>query len=292
MNPPYISYYSNTLSTLKDDERVTIVKNFDSVLKENDRINSMNLFAEKGIKLLRNLGSLSFIVNKTLAVLPSYISTRKFILSNSMINYIITDLDPFEAVVDCIVFGVQKAVKENYDLEHYRRQLHIFNRVPIENFKKNRYMEFHFSKNQPVINKIEKIKGRLDDALIINRGVNIGGCFKDFLSNEQLPNYYKYLGGTRSIKKYYYKWDNKHDSYMVFDLDKEKALRRKGKTLVLGDPERYNKERLFLPESGQEIIAAYSDEKIYSAYGIMIGTQKSDDYHLKYICALLNSRGF
>jgi len=129
----------------------------------------------------------------------------------------------------------------------------------------------------------------LGNAITINRGVNIGGCFKDFLSNEEMPGYFKYLAGTRAIKKYYYKWDEKYDAYLIFDQKKEQRLRNEGKTLVLGDPERYNQERLFLPESSQEIIATYSSEKIYSAYGIMVGTKKNNEYDLKFICALLNS---
>lgn len=289
-NPPYISYYSNTVSTLTEQERDSIVRNFKSVSKRNDRINSMNLFAEKGLELLRNSGSLSFIVNKTLAVLPSYKYVRQFILSNSMFNYITTDLDPFEAVVDCMVFGVQKINKKEYNIKLYSGQLRDCSLIPVTFFEKNRYLEFHFSKNQPIIDKIERMKGKLDDAITINRGVNIGGCFKEFLAKEKMPNYYKYLAGTRSIKKYYYKWDKKYDSFVIFDQDKEKELRRAGKTLVLGDPQRYNQDRLFLPESGQEIMAAYSSEKIYSAYGIMVGTKKSKDYDLKFICALLNSK--
>jgi len=81
----------------------------------------------------------------------------------------------------------------------------------------------------------------------------------------------------------------KYDAYLIFDQKKEQRLRNEGKTLVLGDPERYNQERLFLPESSQEIIATYSSEKIYSAYGIMVGTKKNNEYDLKFICALLNS---
>lgn len=205
-------------------------------------------------------------------------------------NYIITDLDPFEAVVDCMVFGVQKISKKGYNLRLYRSQLKDYSLIPMNIFEKNRYLEFHFSKNQPIIDKIEKMNNKLNEGITINRGVNIGGCFKDFLSNEKIPGYFKYLAGTRSIKKYYYRWDKKYDSYIIFDLEKEQKLRQTGKTLVLGDPERFNQERLFLPESGQEIMAAYSSEKIYSAYGIMVGTKKSKNYNLKFICALLNSK--
>jgi adenine-specific DNA-methyltransferase len=71
-NPPYVSYYSNTGSTLTKEQRVYYVKNYDSVIKENDRINSMNLFSERGFKLMNypeaelrgiQLRNFSFFVN-------------------------------------------------------------------------------------------------------------------------------------------------------------------------------------------------------------------------------------
>jgi tRNA1(Val) A37 N6-methylase TrmN6 len=41
-NPPYISFYSNNGSDLSPEEKKHIIKVFDSVQKENDRINSIN----------------------------------------------------------------------------------------------------------------------------------------------------------------------------------------------------------------------------------------------------------
>jgi adenine-specific DNA-methyltransferase len=86
-NPPYISYYGNTGSDLRNDELKFVVNSFDSVLKENDRINSMNLFSEKSLSLLKSKGNLSFIVNKTMAVLPSYKFFRNYFLQNVEFKY-------------------------------------------------------------------------------------------------------------------------------------------------------------------------------------------------------------
>ena len=293
-NPPYISFYSNTGCTLSDIDKDYFVRNYVSVKKSTDRINSMNLFAEKGIKLLKADGSMSFIVNKTLAVLPSYKEVRKYIANNSKIEYLMTNLDPFEAIVDCIVFGIKKEITtEEYYLKVYKGQINKFNYIKISVFENNRNYEFHYSKNQNILDKIEKAEGKLSNICTINRGVNIGGCFEHFLSDKKLnKDYYKYLSGTKGIKKYFYKWNQKYDFYFIFDLNKEKKLREEGATLVLGDPDRYLSKKLFIPESGQEIMAAYVDARIYSAYGIMVGTELSSKYDLKYACALLNSKLF
>jgi len=126
--------------------------------------------------------------------------------------------------------------------------------------------------------------------LIINRGVNIGGCFDEFLSDENKTDYYKYLGGTRNIKPYCYEWDER-DGFFKFDLNLEKRLKKNGATIALGNKERYEQNRLFIPESGQIIMAALSKERIYGSYGLLVGTSNNND-HLIYALILLNSEIF
>ncbi len=111
-----------------------------------------------------------------------------------------------------------------------------------------------------------------------------------FLSDKKASsNHYKYLSGTKCVKPYYYEW-TASDGYMIFDVKKEKELRAIGKTLALGNRERYLQPRLFIPESAQTIMAAYSDELIYSAYGLLVGTSEKGKKYLKYACGILNSK--
>jgi len=293
-NPPYVSYYSNTGSELSKNEREFLVRIYDGVKKTNDRINTMNLFIERGNKLLKHGGVLSYIVNKTFAVLPSYIEPRKYFLDNAKIEYLITNLDPFDAIVDCVVFGsIRQKQKVTYKLKWYKGNLEDYSVKSSEQFIKNSKLELHFSDNHFAVTKIEKAPSKLSEILTINRGVNIGGCFEQFLSQERInKDYHKYLSGTRAIKRYCYKWEKEKDGYFIFDLKLEQKLRKEGATLVLGDPNRYLVPRLFIPESGQYLMAAYCNEKIYSAYGLMVGTTTAEDEDLKYPCALLNSKLF
>jgi adenine-specific DNA-methyltransferase len=293
-NPPYVSYYSNTGSELSESERKYFVRAYESVKKINDRINSMNLFIERGNKLLKTNGVLSYIVNKTFAVLPSYNETRKYFLGNAKIEYLITNLDPFDAIVDCVVFGsIRNKTIKPYKLKWLKGGLEDFKIKGSEQIFKNPKLELHFSENQSVVSLIEKANSQLSDLITVNRGVNIGGCFEQFLSDEKLnSNYHKYLAGTRAIKRFSYKWEKEKDSYFIFDTKLEQMLRSKGATLTLGDHNRYLVPRLFIPESGQYLMAAYCEERIYSAYGLMVGTTTSDKDNLKYTCALLNSTLF
>lgn len=292
-NPPYISYYSNTGSKLTAKERVYFQKKYTHVKKPNDRINSMNLFTEQGLKLLKSNGHLSYITNKTIAVLPSYNSIRDFILKHSKIDYLITNLDPFEAIVDCVVFGLTKSVqKGDYEFRWHKGDLNNFAYKGVNTFLANSKLEFHIPENNGFVKKVEVFKKRIKDILTVNRGVNIGGCFDDFLSEKQKSSTYKkYLPGTKCIKPFSYKWEEE-DGYMKFDERLEKKLRDEGATLALGNKDRYLVPRILIPESAQKLMAAYCDDEIYSGYGLMVGTQLDRKYDLKFTCALFNSRLF
>lgn len=205
-----------------------------------------------------------------------------------------TDLDPFEAVVDCIVFGLRpKNDSVVKSLKWFRGNLTQFKVVDSREFLTNPKLELHSSPYNSITSKMEKAGGRLDDLIILNRGVNIGGCFDHFLAESKITNqYFKYLSGTRAVERYHYTWDPHRDCYFIFDQAKEAKLRAKGETLALGNPDRYERSKLFIPESGQYLMAAYVEEKIYSAYGIMVATQNGRKYDLKYACALINSKLF
>ncbi len=291
-NPPYVSYYGNTGATLSDEDRKYFQKYYDSVLRENERINSMNIFSEKGIKLLNKDGYITFIVNKTMAVLPSYNNVRNYFLNEVRFTFTMIDLTPFEAIVDCFIYGA----KNNNDssekkLKYYQGDIEEFKIIDQSAFSNNPKSEFIKSEFESILSKIEESTSNLKDLITINRGVNIGGCFDEFLSPvKENDDYKKYLSGTKNIRPYFWKWDV-DDGYMIFDTDKEDRLRNQGRTLVLGKKERFLSEKIFIPESGQSIMAAYCEEELYSAYGLLVGTSENNEL-LKSVLALLNSRLF
>ncbi len=289
-NPPYISYYSNTGEKLDEITKEYFVQNYNSVKTLNERLNVMNLFVELATKITRNDGFISFILNKTFTVLPSYSNIRAFLLENTAFTFLISDVLPFDAIVDCCIIGLKNYQQsENYNFKILTADLKNERSVSIHTLKNNPQFVFKLSENQNIIEKINSIKTHLSDFVEINRGVNIGGCFDSFLSSEKKnQDYYKYLSGTKCIKPYTYQWKTQ-DGFMYFDETLETQLRQSGKTLVLGNKQRFLAEKLFIPESSQQLMAAFSDEIIYSAYGIMVATPKNEAIDLKVILALLNS---
>lgn len=287
-NPPYVSYYSNTGQTLKEEEREVYLKIFDVIKKKDDRINLMNLMLENGIKLLRSGGHLSFITNKTTAVLPSYLSTREFVLNNCDFVYYVPNLSPFEAIVDCIIIGLNRC-KSNDEYLLWSDDLRECSIKSTSYFTNNRLKEFVISKDAEIIGVIDSHKAKLSDFININRGVNIGGCFEQFLSKEKrTEEYRRYLPGTANVKRFAYNW-KESDGFMKLDVNLEKELRSQGKTIALGNPERYDTERIIIPESSQVITAAYCKDAYYTGYGLMIATIKDKNINLQFLCALLNS---
>lgn len=153
-NPPYISYYSNTGSQLTIFERKTYVSQYKSIAKSNDRINSMNLMIERGLSLLCLNGNLSYIVNKTFSVLPSYINVREYIIKNYKIEYIVQDLSPFEAIVDCIVIGIKNySYNTDYKMRLVSPDLKTSKSASISFVRENRLKEFIVSDNITIIKK-------------------------------------------------------------------------------------------------------------------------------------------
>ena len=168
-----------------------------------------------------------------MGVLPSYSFYREYILENVQFKYVITDLIPFEAIVDCLIFSIEKRKpKTEYSFKFYKGDIVEYTWESIDSFKKNRKYEFHIPKNDGILDLIDKAPNVLSDILVVNRGVNIGGCFEVFLSDKKASsNHYKYLSGTKCVKPYYYEW-TASDGYMIFDVKKEKELRAIGKTLA------------------------------------------------------------
>ena len=186
-NPPYISYYGNTGCQLSDGLRKVFVKTYESVKKENDRINSMNLMMENGLKLLCDNGNLGFIINKTFSVLPSYLNIRSYILDHYSLQYLVQDISPFGAVVDCVIVGVSK--NQSTESTKFKKVSPSLNSFTLEkqlSISSNRLKEFIVSDDNEILSKIDNQKSQLSDILVINRGVNIGGCFSDFLSTKQI----------------------------------------------------------------------------------------------------------
>ncbi|NMC08677.1 MAG: N-6 DNA methylase [Candidatus Lokiarchaeota archaeon] len=304
-NPPYVSYYGNAPTRLIDTERNILQQSFELVDRLNQRINSMNLFIELGIKLLKDGGVLAYIVNKTLCVLPSYQKTRAFLLARIKIHKIVIDLNPFDdAIVDTALLWITRdAPPPDYHLSWCSMRGIPLDRgllpatisdhqvtISITNFKKHKHLEFTYSVYEPILEKMERARRKMSEILTLHRGINIGGCSEHFLSPTPLDGRYRMVIRDAKNIQHYRAWWNDDQGFLVFDQAKERALRAAGKTLVLGDPARYEGPRLFVPEAGNAIRAAYIDVPLYSAYGILVGKPVHGEDDLKIACAMLNSR--
>ncbi|MEX2683947.1 MAG: TaqI-like C-terminal specificity domain-containing protein [Candidatus Sigynarchaeota archaeon] len=303
-NPPYLSYYGSAPARMISAEKHSVLRNFELFNQDHQRINAMNLFIELGIKILKENGVLSYVVNKTLCVLPSYRKTRAHILSTCIVNRLVIDIDPFDAVVDCAILCLSKTKPPSDYMLRWCSLKGIPTsskslassiashqvQISINHFMRHKGLEFTYSFHGAILEKMERAEHKLGDILQINRGLNIGGCREHFLSKTARDERYeKIILDARHVGRYHAWWDESQ-GYFVFDREKERRLRNEGKTLVLGDPDRYEGPRLFIPEASKGIQAAYLNTRLYSAYGILVGKPKHGEDDLKIACALLNSR--
>ena len=121
------------------------VNSYEHIQKVSDRINLMNLMVEHGLNLLSEDGQLMYIINKTFAVLPSYINIRKYVLEHSRLNLLVQNLSPFNAIVDCVIFNVTKSIANNYRVKLVSENLMDVTLHSINEILENRLYELHFA---------------------------------------------------------------------------------------------------------------------------------------------------
>jgi len=299
-NPPYISYYGSDAKKLSDKEKAYFKTYYETVEKENARLNAFWLFIERGTKLLRDGGYLGFIVNKTLLVLPSYKVLRKYLIDNFRIVSIVPELDPFDVVVDATIIFLQKTEKRgNTEFIDYR----VLKDTSIESkeIEQNRFLQnlnyeliFKPMTVYSLSKKIENSSTPLKTLFKTSRGVNIGGRARFFLREKLVDEKtHPYLLGSQNVSRYRLSWPSpkKNDRYnfLLFDSNLERELKKKGATIVLGNENRFNEPKLIINEASNVLTGTYDESNYYCSYSFhVINAPSKED--LKYLLGIINSK--
>jgi len=294
-NPPYVSqkgtfdnpniaykereYYRSNYRTLTDNELKT---------RGGVKLNLFGLWIEKSLSLLDKRGLLGLIVHKNLLKVESYKFLRKFILDSINIKEIL-DLGTkvFEDVTgETIILILQNdktknnkiAIKTNVNLQK-------------KNFKKSKINQDNFFDNvdytfniyedkfmKDIKRKMIENSKKLEDIYdIVSFGLNTSDNKKYFVNNKINEKYQKAIMG-RDIAK----WNIKSYGYVFYN---NRVLTRKG------DIKSFNtKEKLILQRIGSELTTAYDGEGLYCYNSTNMILQKSKNFDLKYLMALLNSK--
>lgn len=323
-NPPYISLYGRRDKKQNEQQRIDYLQNYNQFPAhlKNGKINLVMLFLEHSLDFLKENTQLSFIIDISFFE-TAYQHTRKFLLENTFIEKIITNIADFEVASGQIILQISKKTKQ-------KNQSNLDNNFTIILDKKtekayqidqkiwqNPNDEYKFRLNTCEISNeiIEKIKSKKDKTILqIYPNKNLRTCAmlldmedkftqkstQDFTKNDLLFPYYqgskslaeKY--GTLKFEKIFHYNKNLQDKIndnLKIELEK-KGIKNK-KRIGLGEKIIYQNPKVFIRQSAKELIASLDYQKSSANNSLYIfslrDNSENSTFTLKYICAWLNS---
>ena len=277
-NPPYVS-----VKILSNKDKIFFLNNYATAKGQFDLY---VLFYEKGYRLLKSGGILSFISSNTFISNKDYFEFRKFILTNSNVIEILNLGETVftEANLDVAILSFKKEkIKTSISIARNRQQFDAKDfilRNP-ENFIND---GFEIKINIPecelsLIEKLNSNKVQLSEILELPRGIEFGSNSEKIL-NTPFEGSGKILFG-KNIERYNIQFDNKYcffeNNISVF---KNYSIYSNEKILI---------QRIRNLSLKRRIIAVYDDEKFLCTNTLRIGYLKCEGFDLKYILAIINS---
>ncbi len=262
-------------------------------------------FIERGIELLRDGGMLGFIVPHTWLVLEQAEKLRNFVLNNCRIISIATlSTKVFDASVDTIIVILKKEANPE---ERTANEVEIISleqsevkeerRISQKNWLSTNKQVFDIysdDRTSELVAKIEQGSLKLESIGDVRDGI-MAGRIKDIAySDKKLDSTYRKVLFGRDIERY-----NKHWGGMFVCRDKDKLLKiekeRVGEREVglrLREEEIFKKEKILTRKTADHLIACYDNEGYYYDQSLLGAWVTSDDFEIKYILALFNSKLF
>ncbi len=314
-NPPYIN-----VSNLLDEDRNFLMEKYESALK---RLDIYVAFIEKGIKLLKVGGKLSFIIPYPFLNQNYAENLRNLILNNCIIEEIV-DISKFKIFEDAIVRNIIIILKKEPDKQkrdtakiRITTQIedpHSKDKISGDNYSIPQIVfysmpEYMFrlelnEKTIPIIEKINSNSVKIGKIIVASWGAR-GVPSDQFHLDKPINELCKQLVKGENIKRYRLSYNGK---WLLYDLEK---LYRPS------FPQLFENEKLIVSEVTGEtgIVATYDDEKYYTDHSLNCCILKyhlkeidpkilrkhklyvneedaelSKNYNLKYALALINSR--
>lgn len=287
-NPPYITYRGKEVVNISNEELNKLILLYPNSAEY--KVNSYALFTEKGIRLLRHKGVLSYIIPSTILQNEYLKKIREFIINYFHLKKIVSFSNKvFEAITDSIILFVANENNVNQESVVIRKNNLIFNKeddqsVYIQEKWNNRDDSFVINiktsvEENRLLDKIEKDSRYVEDFLEVYVGIVANGI-KKFLSNTKINNNYKkYLQG-KHIDKFELK---PIELYINFLKDKLHSNTNEDVYMQA--------EKILVRKTGNRLIAVidteqyFTDQSIYNLY-----RKTGKNINLTIVTGLLNSK--
>ncbi len=284
-NPPYITLLLGKNQKNENPDIITYYKNNYQLFEYKG--NTYTLFIEKGKSIVSKSGILSFIVPNTLLLGNTYSKTRKFLLDNNLQSIANFTEEIFEHanIGGVVIFRIDKSQNENQikyteinDVSKFQTKKHsVINKEKILTSYLNKF--YSHTKIFTLLNKIKECDTiNLGNIVKSYQGI-ITGNNKKFLSNKKTSSKHEKILRGKDIQQYRY---NFNKNFIYF---KPEELWSNTNTNYF-----YKSEKLISRQTADGLIACYDNNKMLTLDSTHIHFLENEDFYLKYILALFNSK--
>jgi len=292
-NPPYVSYGLRGGQKMTTEEKETLKSVFPNSAEY--KISLYALFMDKAIQLAKSDGGIQTYIVPDSFLLGRYFSKiRDYILRlNEIQNILLLPYSVFDATVGfSVVYLFQRKEKispqhnvsarfagDNEEVRLGTYKTFSYPQSYFKGLKHTRFRLFFDPGSMELISKIETKAMDLGTIVKFSSGL-IGKNGQDSIISKEKRGQ-KWLPGMISggeINRYVIFPDG---NYLLYDKSKIKS----GYECV-----EYFKEKLFMRQTGDSLICAYDDNGLLALNNVHIGNLIDENYSLKFITAVINSR--
>lgn len=277
-NPPYVP-----TEYIDEKDKFFLEHNYNSAF---GRINLYPIFYERGITILQENGLLGFITPYTLLKNQYYKEARKFILENSKIIELIDFKGVLvfqDAAVDSIILILKNEILKEYNfkqissIKSFENQIYTTDNFSFSEIIKNEDLSMLITINDKLINKISKNTIQLKEVINFNQGIITGGN-STFLTVTNSDITEKIITGS-DFNRYNI---NPSNQLIIYDTN---HLHRPRKREIFEV-----NEKILLRQTGSFPICTLDKEKYYTLDTVHNGLLINDNFKIKYILSILNSK--
>lgn len=276
-NPPYVTFYGRRDKKKTESLRRYYIDNYKFIPKsvKNGKFNLLMFFLEQALDWTKENGNITFILDVSFFE-TAYGFIRKYLLENSKIVKLITDITAFNVASGQIILCLKKSSNLNGNQNNIVNVIKYGENLAIQQIQQkewhNPLNEYKFS----IINKeSEKIAKKINllSTTVGNifKGKSLRTCcmlldMEDkFVSKNVSPGALPYLEGSKSLNEKYGELSNK--KWFTYDKDLQDKINdqlqiqlakegiKNKKRIGLGNLNVYNSPKLFIRQSSKRIIS-------------------------------------
>lgn len=274
-NPPYVN-----IANLKDDVYRNYLKSKFKVTK--NKTDLYAYFLEKGKDLLKENGTLTFIIPNSWLGTDSFSLLRKMFIEETKINSIVKcPSDVFDATVTTVIISfLNKIVKKNEFklLELKNKEFITYGKTTYDIIKNKVSLGFSFKQEI----KINKYDDKLGDIAKFSLGIKTSDDNKFILNIKNDQDCFPLLRG-KDINRYYSTYKDKWIWYKP-DLMMKKTGAGPRKREIFTAP-----KKILIKDVATEIQATI-DKELYFTNDTISLIYSLEGYSFEYVTAILNSK--